>query len=175
MAKSLSHYLSPDGTLYKGDVLPVFSWKTQPYQWDETGKILLGSYKEEYLCKSQPTDVSNNVTFSVSNSSFKNMKDILFSDMGAWKHNGSPLKYFVVGKSSGNNDLKSSATKDPGCYILKRIYYQNISSPDLRKIVATISGISYYTYYFSVNPFGKFKGNDVFFVTYVTIVGKYVF
>ena len=142
MAVSRSHFLSPDGTLYKGDIyLPVFSWKAQPYQWDEIVKILLGSYEEEYLCKSQPIDVSNNVTFLISNSSFKNVKDIVCDDMGAWKHNGSPLKYFVVDKSSGNNDLKPSATKDPGCYILKRIYYQNISSPDLRKIVATISGI----------------------------------
>ena len=43
--------------------LPVFSRKTQPYQWDEVVKILLGSYEEEYFCKSQPIDVSNNVTF----------------------------------------------------------------------------------------------------------------
>ena len=142
MVVSPSHFMSPDGTLYKGDIyLPMFSWKSQPYQWDEIVKILLGSYEEEYLCKSQPIDVSNNVTFLISNSSFKNVKDIVCDDMGAWKHNGSPLKYFVVDKSSGNNDLKPSATKDPGCYILKRIYYQNISSPDLRKIVATISGI----------------------------------
>ena len=103
------------------------------------------------------------------------MRDIVCDDMGAWKHSGSRLKYFVAYKSSGNNDLKSSATKDPGCYILKRIYYQKIQSPDLRKIVATISGIYYYTYYFSVNLFAKFKGNDVFFVIYIAIVGKYVF
>ena len=142
MAVSSSHYLSPDETLYKGDkYLPVFSWKTQPYQWDEIVKILLWSYDEDYLCKSQLIDVSNNVTFLISNSSFKNVKDIVCDDMGAWKHNGSPLKYFVVDKSSGNNELKPSATKDPDCYILRRIYYQNISSPDLRKIVATISGI----------------------------------
>ena len=81
------------------------------------------------------------VTFLVSNPSFKNVEDTVCNDMGAWKHNGSPLKYFVVNKSSGNNDVKSSATKDPGCSILKWIYYQNISSSDLRKIVATISGI----------------------------------
>ena len=66
MAVSPSHYLSPDETLYKGDIyLPAFSWKTQPYQWDEIAKILLGSYKEEYLRKSQPTDVSNSHFFSI--------------------------------------------------------------------------------------------------------------
>ena len=101
MAISPSHYLSPDETLFKGDIyLPVFSWKTQPYQWDEIIKILLGSYEEEYLCKSQPIDISNNITFLTSNSSFKNVKDIVCDDMGAWKHNGSPLQYLVVDKSS---------------------------------------------------------------------------
>ena len=95
---------------------------------DEMVKTLLGSYEEEYLCKSQLIDASNNVTFLISNSrlisnsSFKNVKDIVCHDMGAWKHNGSPLKYFVVDKSSRNNHFKPSATKDPGCYILKRIY-----------------------------------------------------
>ena len=143
MAVSPSHFLSPDGTLYKGDMhLPVLSWKTQPYQRMRWLKHYLG-----HTSKSQPIDASNNVTFLISNSrlisksSFKNVKDIVCHDMGAWKHNGSPLKYFVVDKSSRKNDLKPSATKDPGCYILKRIYYQNISSPDLRKIVTTISGI----------------------------------
>ena len=58
----------------------------------EMVKTLLGSYEEH---KSQPIDASNNVTFLISNSrlisksSFKNMKDIVCHDMGAWKHNGS--------------------------------------------------------------------------------------
>ena len=99
MAVSPPLYLSLDRTLYKGDIhLPALPWKMQPYQWDEIVKILLRSYEEEYLCKSQPIDVSNNVTFLISNSSFKNVKDIVCDDMGAWKHNGSPLKYFVVDK-----------------------------------------------------------------------------
>ena len=66
MAVSPSHYVSLDGTLYKGDIyLPAFSWKTQPYQGDDIVKILLGSYEEEYLRKSQPIDVSNTHFFSI--------------------------------------------------------------------------------------------------------------
>ena len=142
IAVSPFHYLSPDGTLYKEDIyLPVFPWKTQPYQWGDIVKILLGSCEEEYLCKSQPTDVSNNVAFLISNSSYKNVKNIACNGMGAAKRNKSHLKYFVVDKSSRNKDLASSATKYPNYYILKRIYNQNILSPSLRKIVATISGI----------------------------------
>ena len=66
MAVSPSHYVSLDGTLYNRDIyLPAFSWKTQPYQEDDIVKILLGSYKEEYLRKSQPIDVSNTHFFSI--------------------------------------------------------------------------------------------------------------
>ena len=59
--------------------------------------------------------------------------------MGTLKHNSFPLKYFVADKSTGSNDFKPSAMKDPSCYILK--HYQNISRPDLKKTVATISSI----------------------------------
>ena len=37
--------------------------ETQPYPWDEIVKILLGLCEEEYLCKSQPIDVSNSIFF----------------------------------------------------------------------------------------------------------------
>ena len=67
------------------------------------------------------------------------MKDILYNDLGAWKHNGSSLKYIIVDKYSENNDLKPRKTKDPGCYIIK--HYEDISSPDLTKRIAKISGI----------------------------------
>ena len=55
------------------------------------------------------------------------------------ENNVFPVNYFVADKSSGDNDLKPSATKDLSCYILK--HYQNISSPDLKKTVATTSSI----------------------------------
>ena len=88
-----SHFLKPVGTLYKGHVyLPVFSWKQEPYRWTEIVEILLGSYEPECLCTSQPLLISNNVTFFISNANFRNVRDIVSNEMGAWKHNGSPLK-----------------------------------------------------------------------------------
>ena len=124
------YYLSHDGTIYKVDTyFPVFSWTTKPCQWDGTAKMLLGSHKKGYLCKCWPIDVFNIISsYLISNSSFKNVKDILYNDVGAWKHNSFPLKYFVADKSSRNNDFKPSTMKDPSCYILK--HYQNISSPN---------------------------------------------
>ena len=43
--------------------------------------------------------ISNIVTFLTSNANFKNVRDIVCDEMGAWKHNGSPLKRFDVHKS----------------------------------------------------------------------------
>ena len=44
--------------------------------------------------------ISNIVTFLTSNAYFKNVRDIVCDEMGAWKHNGSPLKRFDVPKST---------------------------------------------------------------------------
>ena len=44
--------------------------------------------------------ISNIVTFLTSNVYFKNVRDIVYDEMGAWKHNASPLKRFDVPKST---------------------------------------------------------------------------
>ena len=44
--------------------------------------------------------ISNIVTFLTSNVYFKNVRDIVYDEMGVWKHNGSPLKRFDVPKST---------------------------------------------------------------------------
>ena len=48
--------------------------------------------------------ISNIVTFLTSNVYFKNVRDIVYDEMGLWKHNGSPLKRFDVPRS--NRSLK---------------------------------------------------------------------
>ena len=95
-------------------------------------EILLGSYEPECLCTSQPLMISNNVTFLISNANFKNVRDIVCDEMGAWKHNGSPLKRFDVDKCTRSLKIMMIKVNDPNSYILKRIYYENKSSPDLR-------------------------------------------
>ena len=103
-------------------------------------EILLGSYEPECFCTSQPLMISNNVTFLISNANFKNVTDIVCDEMEAWKHNGSPIKRFDVDKSIRSLKIMPSKANDPNSYILKRIYYENKSSPGLRKIVATVIG-----------------------------------
>ena len=57
----LSHYLSPMESFTKE--IFIYLYFHGKHNHIEIVKVLLGSYEEEYLCKFQPIDVSNNVTF----------------------------------------------------------------------------------------------------------------
>ena len=58
--------------------------------------------------------ISNIVTFLTSNAYFKNVRDIVYDEMGAWKHNGSPLKRFDVPKSTRSlKIMQSNAVFNP--------------------------------------------------------------
>ena len=135
--------------------MPVFSRKEEPYRWTEIVEILLGSYEPECLCTSQPLMISNNVTFLISNANFKNVRDIVCDEMGAWKHNGSPLKRFDVDKCTRSLKIMLIKVNDPNSYILKRIYYENKSSQDLRKIVSTVIGTCNFYFIFEILSFNK--------------------
>ena len=92
--------------------------------------------------------ISNNATFLISNANFKNVRDIVGDEMGAWKHNGSPLKRFDVDKSTRSLNIMPSKANEPNSYVLKRIFYENKSSPDLRKIVTTVIGTCEFNFIF---------------------------
>ena len=49
----------------------------------------------------------------------------------------------------------SSKANDPNSYILKRIYYENKSSQDLRKIVSTVIGTCNFYFIFEILSFNK--------------------
>ena len=117
--------------------------------------ILLGSYEPECLCTSQPLMISNNATSLISNANFKNIRDIVCDEMGAWKHNGSSLKCFDVDKSTRRLKTMPNKANNPNSYILKRIYYENKSSPDLRKIVSTVIGTCEFNFIFENLNFNR--------------------
>ena len=118
-------------------------------------EILLGFHEPECLRTSQPLVISNNVIFLISNANFKNVRDIVCDEMGAWKHNGSPLKRFDVDKSTRSLKIMPSKANDLNSYILKRIYYENKSSPDLRKIVSTVIGTCEFSFIFEILSYNK--------------------
>lgn len=133
---------------YNGDVLtPVFEWQKQAYQFESLVKILLGEHAPERLCVSQPVNIAHNVSFLVNNARIKNLDDLKCDDMGAWEHNGSPKKSFLV-KRDKHGMVKNvtllqeneSPEENSDVFTLKRIYYVNKSSSDLRKVISTVQG-----------------------------------
>ena len=101
-------------------------------------EVLLGSYEPECLCTPKPLMISNNVTFLISEANFKNVNDIVYDEMGAFKYKGSPLKRFDLEHSARSLKMMPSEANGSNLYTFKRIYYDNKSSPDLLKIVSTV-------------------------------------
>ena len=137
----------PSGDAYYEDVMtPVFSWTKKAYTAEQLVCILLGKYREEHLCVSQPLSISNNVTFLVEMGCLNHPDDIKCDDMGSWKHNGSPKQYFRVLKTrKGIENIEPIKSKpsdeQQNIYELRRIYYINQSDPTIRKLVAKLVGM----------------------------------
>ena len=112
------------------------------FSWEEIAKILLRKYDKKQVCLSQPMNVSNNVSFLLDHSKFQNESDIMCDNMGVWKHTGSPKICFTL--SDETSDISKCNTNNTGegskVYTLKRVYYRNTSSGDVRKIVSTVYG-----------------------------------
>ena len=135
--------LNPDGRPYKNDVsVPVFLRIKSAFSWEEITKILLRKYDKEQVCLSQRIIVSNNISFLLDHSKFQNESDIMCDNMGVWKHTGSPKICFTL--SDETSDISKCNTNNTGegskVYTLKRVYYRNTSSGDVRKIVSTVYG-----------------------------------
>jgi hypothetical protein len=110
--------------------------------------VLLGSYEKEAMCISQPINVSHNVSFLLDSTCFAHKDDMKCDDMGAWKHNGSPKCRCLVETDQQGCKRITIESKDRSCsrrtylaHELKRVYYTNVSSPDVRKIVSRLYGM----------------------------------
>ena len=135
--------LNPDGRPCKDYVsVPVFLRRKSVFNREEIAKILLRKYDKEQVCLSQPMNVSNNVSFLLDHSKFQNESDIMCDNMGVWQHTGSPKICFTL--SDETSDISKCNTNNTGegskVYTLKRVYYRNTSSGDVRKIVSTVYG-----------------------------------
>ena len=94
------------------------------------------------MCLSQPTNVSSNVLLLLDQSKFQNESDVMCDKMGVWKHTGSPKICFTL--SDETSDISKCNNNNTGegskVYTLKRVYYRNTSSGNVRKIVSTVNG-----------------------------------
>ena len=102
-------------------------------------------YNPIELCVTQPVNIAHDVSFIIDNNKFSCIDDLKCDDMGKWIHKGSPKCFLRVRDVDeqirvelvGDNSCASSIAGDK-IFILKRVYYENASSPDLRKIISTL-------------------------------------
>ena len=107
--------------------------------------ILLQPVQEDLLCKVAPQSISHNVCFLLKSSLLKSENDWKSDDMGAWKNNGVQYhKFFLnedgelhhLGKNEGGDNGEEGTT-----YNIKRVYFKNKQSTDLKKCVTFIEGM----------------------------------
>jgi lipoprotein-anchoring transpeptidase ErfK/SrfK len=138
--------VEPEMELYKGDALtPVYERRNEAYSIDEIAKILIRDQATERLCIAPPDNVSHNVSFLVDNAKMKKIDDIKCDDMGAWIHTGTPKRSMTA--TYKNGEIKSILhSTDMECanngkaFVVKRTYYVNKSSSDVRKILSSLEG-----------------------------------
>ena len=125
---------------------PVFSWRNTAYTAKEMVRVLMEKYDAENQCISQPLNVFNNVSVLLDVSYFKHLDDLKCDDMGSWKHNGSPKRWFCIKQNARGVNTIESVEKKPvdttrDFFQLKRTYYKNCSDETVRKIVAQLEGL----------------------------------
>lgn len=127
----------------------MFEWTSDSYQsLEKLARILLDDYAKERLCVAPPINIAHNVTFLVDNDSLKKKEDLKCDDMGAWEHTGSPKKDITVTYTSKGKvddiidtskclDIVAEHSKN---FVIKRAYYVNKTSKDLKKMFCTLHG-----------------------------------
>ena len=130
------------GEFYNGrETLPVFDWNPKAKTPIEIFHILMKPAEDLTTCKSVPSLISHNVCFLLDVRNLASKNDWKSDDMGSWKNNGVQHLHYHVGQdedvSLENHENREKAGK---MFTMKRIYYRNNSSPDVKKIVSLIEG-----------------------------------
>lgn len=141
------NYLVPSGEPYLGNaMLPVFLWKKKALDARHIVEILLTEFEQTLLCMTPPVNIAHNVAFIVDGTKLKKFDDVKCDSMGAWKHSGTPKRTFAIRKDPDGRVEQvapyASNSKDDCAEIftLKRMYYVNLSYPDVRKTISVLEG-----------------------------------
>ena len=141
---------------YNGDrSLPIFMRikpnKKRLFTYEDVVMAILWSnLSKKHVCSRVPVAISHNVSFLVDTSKLGDSQDVLSDDMGSWKNNR--VDNIVVKVQKTNEEVKSvekvkgSVVPTSGgsnrYYTLKRVYRTLNIDSTLKKIIATVSGMS---------------------------------
>ena len=141
---------------YNGDrSLPIFMRikpnKKRLFTYEDVVMaILWPNLSKKHVCSRVPVAISHNVSFLVDTSKLGDSQDVLSDDMGSWKNNR--VDNIVVKVRKTNEEVRSvekvkgSVVPASGgsnrYYTLKRVYRTLNIDSTLKKIIATVSGMS---------------------------------
>ena len=129
------------GELYDGkELLPVYDWNPKDKSPIDIVQILLKPNDEDRTCKVVPNCISHNVCSLPDTTSLQSENDWKGDDIGSWRNNGIQQYPYVL--IDNNMYLANEVVGDFEKYTLNRTYYKNISSPDVKKIVSTLKGMT---------------------------------
>ncbi len=126
--------------LHKVAELPVFSQPSKKLRAQQCFDILLDpQLLRESICSRVPFSVNCNALFVVDLDRLQAAKDIVVDDMGVWQWKGSyrvwgSVEYGVV-VTAGKHRPDSEHV-----YQLWQRYYENKTSPDVKKYVVLLQG-----------------------------------
>ena len=122
-------------------MLPVYDWSPKDKSPIDLVQILLKSVDENRTCKVVPNCISHNVCFLLDTASLESEDDWKSDDMGSWRNNGTQQYPYVLRDNNIHLADEDDVVGDFEKYTLKRTYYKNNCSPDVKKIVSMIKGI----------------------------------
>ena len=129
------------GEFYSGnELLPVYDWSPKVKKPIEIFEILIKPAEDATTCKILPHCISHNVCFLVDATHLKSQNDWKSDDMGSWKNNGVQHLPFVLQDEMVYSADEIQSECDGKLYTMKRIYFKNKSSPDVREIVSFLEG-----------------------------------
>ncbi len=98
--------------------------------------------QESKICTQVPCSVSSNSVFIVDLNHLESPKDICCDDMGVWVWVGSYQRWCTIDENDEVNILGKQLESPPRvpCYRIKKIYYKNKGSPDVKKVIVYLEG-----------------------------------
>jgi hypothetical protein len=111
---------------------------------DVFNAILNTDVSSAAVCNHKPVEVMDPAVFIVNLNSLKNPNDIKADDMGSWIHKGKPIRYFELDQGDDGEVLlaKPCSSEDSNYYKLTRVYYHHKGTPQFRKTLFYVTGMS---------------------------------
>ncbi len=118
----------------------MYDWLPKDKTPIEIFEILIKPAEDATTCKIVPHCIPHNVCFLMDATRLKSQNDWKSDDMGTWKNNGVQHLPFVLQDDNVYSADEIQSECGGESYTMKRIYYKNKSSPDVKKIVSILEG-----------------------------------